>query len=145
MYIKECDGKKYLFYTSVDFETDFPILVKKIRELEKTRMPGFTGVMGIGRGGNHLELWLSHALNVETVSGGVTKNTLVVDDIADTGKTLLTYKDRDVIIATSFYHRQSLVVPHIWMHEKTPDIHEIVFPCERYSQRILTMFPLPSP
>ena len=145
MHIKEFDGKKYLFYTSADFETDFPTLLNKIRKAEKGRVPGFTGVKGIERGGNHLELWISHALNIDIVEGGVSKNTLVVDDVADPGTTLLRYKDRDVIIATSFYHRQSLVVPHIWMHEKTPDIHEVIFHCERYSQRILTMFPLPSP
>ncbi|MDP2669075.1 MAG: hypothetical protein Q8P07_04550 [bacterium] len=145
MYIKEYDGRKYFFYTSADFETDFPLLIKRIRELEKTRMPGFTGVKGINRGGDQIALWLSHALNVETVSGGVTKNTIVADDIADTGSTLLTYKNRDVIIVTLFYHRQSLIVPHIWLHEKTPDIHEVIYPWERYSPRILTMFPLPSP
>lgn len=145
MYTAIYDGKKYLFYTSADFENDFPVFVEKIKLVEKSRHPGFEGVLGIQRGARQMELWLSHALNLPIVSGGVTKNILVVDDIADTGTTLLRYQNRDVIIATLFYHRQSIVVPTIWLHEKTPDIHEVVYPWERYSLRILTMFPLPSP
>ncbi|MBI2637359.1 MAG: hypothetical protein HYW88_00525 [Candidatus Sungbacteria bacterium] len=57
---------------------------------------------------------------------------LIVDDIADTGETLsrmLPLAQRHFTIATLFYHRQSTVVPSIWLREKTTDW--IKFPWER--------------
>ena len=130
MHVKECDGKKYLFHTETDFKKDIPVLVKKIREIERTKMGGFNGILGIPRGGLPLATYLSHQLNLIMALGGATKNTIVVDDIADTGKTLAPYVDRESVIVTLFYHRQSIVIPHIWLHEKTPDIYQIVFDWE---------------
>lgn len=108
-----------------------PVLVERIREFERKKMSGFDGILGIPRGGLQWALHLSHRLNLPMILGGVTKNTIVVDDIADTGKTLAPYKDRDALIVTPFYHRQSIVVPPIWLHEKTPDIYMVIFDWEK--------------
>jgi len=41
---------------------------------------------------------------------------MIVDEIADTGRRLFPYKNHFII--TLFYHRQSMVIPNIWLHEK---------------------------
>lgn len=53
---------------------------------------------------------------------------LIVDEIADTGRRLAPYKNH--FIVTLFYHRQSIVIPNIWLHEKRDD-EWIVFPSEK--------------
>ena len=62
---------------------------------------------------------------------------LVVDDIADTGKTLETVNKNlpNSTIFTMYYHRQSVVEPYAWLHEKTDEW--IVYPWEgNYSSSI---------
>jgi hypoxanthine phosphoribosyltransferase len=62
---------------------------------------------------------LSHALGIPLIvdSTKITNNTLIVDDIADTGATLQRYGKNTRI--TMYYHKQSTFIPHFWMYEKT--------------------------
>ncbi len=92
------------------------------------RKGGFDGIHGIPRGGLPIAVKLSHELNLPILIGGVTKNTLVVDDVSDTGSMLAPFKDREAIIVTIFYKPWSKVVPDIWLR-KTED--HIVFPWEK--------------
>ena len=87
----------------------------------------FEGVYGFPRGGLPLAVWISHRGKVPLLLAP-SKNCLIVDDIADTGQTLLKYKDSHYI-ATMFYHRQSAVVPAFWMFEKKDEW--IIFPWEK--------------
>lgn len=90
------------------------------------RQHPFTGVYGFPRGGLPLAVWVSHKAKLPLLLSPY-EGALLVDDIADTGSTLARYKDSH-FIATMFYHRQSMVVPNLWLYEK----HDkwIVFPWE---------------
>jgi len=94
-------------------------------------------IYGIPRGGLVVAVRLSHILGKPLI-GSINfehdnidfKALLVVDDIADTGKTLDYWRNHtDVKIATVYYHRQSSVIPDIWVYEKQRNW--ITFPWER--------------
>ena len=102
-------------------------LVKIVDRIIKTGKK-FDGVWGPARGGLPLAVCLSHRLNLPFLLKPKSKNTLIVDDIADTGKTLKKFAGKGYFIATWFYHRQSKVVPQVWIREKKDDW--IVFPWE---------------
>jgi len=111
-------------YTWEEFEEDIPKLVSAIKKTRKH----FNGIYGVPRGGLAIAVKLSHHLDLPLLAGGVTSKTLVVDDIADTGSTLLPYRDRKATIVTLFWHPKSKIKPHIWLHKKETDW--IVFPWE---------------
>mgnify|MGYP001564559915 CR=1 FL=1 len=110
-------------YTWTEFEEDTSKLAAKIKRLRKK----FDGIHGIPRGGLTLAVKLSHLLNLPILIGGVTKNTLVVDDVADTGSMLMPFKERKATIVTIFYKPWSKVVPNIWLRKTE---NHIVFPWE---------------
>jgi len=56
------------------------------------------------------------------------KDTLIVDDIADTGETLKNYEK--FFIATLYYHKQSIVKPNIWIYEKKDQWIQFPWECE---------------
>jgi len=92
----------------------------------------FKNIYGIPRGGLIVAVRLSHLLNIPLIlyikSSG--QNTLIVDDIADTGKTLKPFKSEGcyLCITTLYYHKQSVVVPDYYVHIKKD--RWIVFPWE---------------
>jgi len=73
-------------------------------------------IYGVPRGGWIPAVHLSHLLDLP-ISLYPTKDSLIVDDIADKGNTLSIFSGRNPI-ATIYYHRQSLVKPDIWVYEK---------------------------
>lgn len=86
-----------------------------------------TGVYGIPRGGLVLAVIISHRCNLPLLQAPC-EGCVVVDDIADTGKTLEHYKEKGYYITTMFYHKQSKIVPDFWKHEKQKEW--IIFPWE---------------
>jgi len=77
----------------------------------------FKGVYGIPRGGVILAVMLSHKLNVpyiETIDK-VNEDVIIIDDIADTGKTLKKYKSHPIAeknyYVTIHEHEQSIIKP----------------------------------
>jgi len=90
----------------------------------------FTEVYGLPRGGLVPAVMLSHALKIPLLGGNATMRgtTLVVDDIADTGKTLLKFTNKECKIATLFYKKHSITKPDFWVYEKKKAW--IVFPWE---------------
>ena len=91
-------------------------------------------VYGIPRGGLTLAVKLSHLISVPLIldEKDITPNTLIVDDIADTGVTL----DRLIgkftkgkpLVVTLYYHNESCFVPN-W-HYRLKTSKWIVFPWE---------------
>ena len=89
------------------------------------------------RGGLPMAVHLSHFLNLSIVIDGlqddrfplIAEETLVVDDIADTGKTLYGYQKCP--IATLFYKPRSIVKPTFYVRETT---NWIVFPWEKVDE-----------
>lgn len=111
------------YYKWSEFAED----VDKIADRVKKTGKKFDGVFGIPRGGLVLAVCLSHRLGAPLLASVASANTLVVDDIADTGVTLKPCYGNN-FIATIYYRRQSIVIPDIWLHEKTDKW--IVFPWE---------------
>lgn len=91
-----------------------------------------TGVFGIPRGGLILATLISYKMDIPLLMHAA-RGCLVVDDIADSGRTLLHYKENDTqfnryFIATVYYHKRSQVIPDFYLWEKNEDW--IVFPWE---------------
>lgn len=77
-----------------------------------------SGVFAPARGGLCLGVMLSHALGVPLLMAPC-DNCLIVDDICDTGDTMLHYRNAtDCKIATMFYVEGASVTPDFWMFEK---------------------------
>lgn len=92
---------------------------------------GFTydGIYGIPRGGMVLAVSLSHLLNLPIINKP-NHRTLLVDDIADTGKTLLKYEYKH--IACLMYTSWTIVMPTFKSNSKTNKDTWIIFPWEVY-------------
>lgn len=109
----------------VEWEQVHEYIDKLAIELSNTAL---SGVYGIPRGGLILAVMLSHKLDIPLLLSPC-ENCIVIDDIADTGKTLLHYKQQEkYYITTMFYHKQSSVVPDFWYKEKKDNW--IVYPWE---------------
>lgn len=105
--------EKHQKYSWDDFEKDIPKLVIRIKKLKKQ----FNSLYAIPRGGLVLAVKLSNVLDLPIVLGGVTEKTLVVDDVADTGSTLIPFRERGATIVTLFYKPRSRVMPDIWLRK----------------------------
>ena len=95
----------------------------------------FKGIYGIPRGGSLLAVMLSHKLDIPYITefwrvgdGDI----VVIDDIADTGKTFQFYKEqpetKDAHYVTIHEHKQSIVKPDYSVIEKVDKW--IVYPWE---------------
>jgi uncharacterized protein len=89
----------------------------------------FDQVYGLPRGGLCLAVKLSHLLDIPltTHKKRITKQTLICDDLSDSGKTLISFRDH--FIVTLYYKKTSLVKPDIYLLEKTDKW--IKFPWEK--------------
>ena len=76
----------------------------------KCRFKEFSGIYGVPRGGLCLAVALSHKLNIELISKPL-KNSLIVDDVYETGKTLNKFKD---IEGAMFFVLFSKIKPIWW-------------------------------
>lgn len=91
-----------------------------------------TGVYGIPRGGLILATLLSYRMNIPLLLAP-TQGCIIIDDIADSGRTLCHYTDNDTQfnkyhITTMYYHERSIVKPDYYYAYK--DDKWIVFPWE---------------
>ncbi|MCR8540332.1 MAG: phosphoribosyltransferase [Prochlorococcus marinus CUG1439] len=87
----------------------------------------FSGIYGVPRGGLCLAVALSHKLKINLISEPI-KNSLIVDDIYETGITLNTFKD---IEGAVFYVLFSKIPPTWWNTVNISKKKEwIVFPWE---------------
>ena len=73
------------YYSWKDFDKSVEYISNQCRFLE------FSGIYGIPRGGLCLAVALSHKLKINLISEP-SKNSLIVDDIYETGITLKTFK-----------------------------------------------------
>ena len=120
--------KKYINWKQFDQAVD------KMAIQYKKNNKDCVGIFGLPRGGLIFAVALSHRLDLPLYPdmwyGDCDDRILVVDDIADSGKTLEYYKnmERDVVIFTMHYHKQSSVIPDFWYEEKKDEW--IVYPWE---------------
>ena len=108
---------------------EFDKSVEKIAN--KCRFKEFSGIYGVTRGGLCLAVALSHKLKINLIPEPI-KNSLIVDDIYETGITLNTFKD---IEGAMFFVLFSKINPIWWNTVNISDKKEwIVFPweCTKY-------------
>ena len=93
----------------------------------KCKLLEFSGIYGVPRGGLCLAVALSHKLKINLISEPI-KNSLIVDDIYETGITLNTFKD---IEGAMFFVLFSKIKPTWWNTVNISKKREwIVFPWE---------------
>ena len=102
-------------YTWVQFDKDIEEIVRRLKRGRHV----FKGVWGPARGGLPIAVCLSHALGIPLAKKPANTDILIVDDIADTGKTLGRFACKGYFIATIFYHQNSIFTPDIWVRKKT--------------------------
>ena len=87
----------------------------------------FSGIYGVPRGGLCLAVALSHKLKINLISEPI-KNSLIVDDVYETGITLNSFKN---IEGAMFFVLFSKIKPTWWNTVKISEKKEwIVFPWE---------------
>ena len=92
------------YFTWSDFDKSVVHIANKCKSLE------FSGIYGVPRGGLCLAVALSHKLKINLISEP-RKNTLIVDDVYETGITLNTFKD---IEGAMFFVLFSKIKPTWW-------------------------------
>ena len=109
------------YFTWSDFDKSVVQIANKCKSLE------FSGIYGVPRGGLCLAVALSHKLKINLISEP-RKNTLIVDDVYETGITLNSFKD---IEGAMFFVLFSKIKPKWWNTVFTSEKSEwIVFPWE---------------
>ena len=94
-------------------------------------------VYGIPRGGLIVAVYLSHYCKLELLCNPFyvgKPNSLVVDDIADTGKTLASYPYSAYDTATIHYKPRSIIKPTYFVEEIKND-DWIVYPYEKIEEK----------
>lgn len=107
--------------------------VDKLIEHIKSEGLKFSGVYGIPRGGLVPATLISYKTGLPMLLAPA-KDCLIIDDIADSGKTLMHFTLNDTqfnkyFIATIYYSKRSLVTPDFYTREKTDKWIE--FPWEK--------------
>tara|TARA_B100001989_G_scaffold231235_1_gene189794 strand:+ start:144 stop:539 length:396 start_codon:yes stop_codon:yes gene_type:complete len=109
------------YFTWSEFDKSVEQIVKKCKFLE------FSGIYGIPRGGLCLAVALSHKLKINLISEPI-KNSLIVDDVYETGLTLNALKD---IEGAKFFVLFSKIKPIWWNTVHITEKNQwIVFPWE---------------
>ncbi|MBO8219210.1 phosphoribosyltransferase [Prochlorococcus marinus CUG1416] len=112
------------YFTWNDFDNSVKHIANKCNLLE------FSGVYGIPRGGLCLAVALSHKLKINLISEPI-KNSLIVDDVYETGITLNNFKD---IEGAMFFVLFSKIKPTWWNTVHISNEKEwIIFPWENAS------------
>ena len=114
-------NKMTRYFTWNEFDKSVDYIAKKSNKLK------LSGIYGIPRGGLCLAVALSHKLNVKIIETPL-RNSLIVDDIYETGHTLNTFRN---IEGVSFFVLFSKQKP-IWWNtvNLSKDNEWIVFPWE---------------
>tara|TARA_B100000282_G_scaffold100657_1_gene70885 strand:- start:329 stop:724 length:396 start_codon:yes stop_codon:yes gene_type:complete len=109
------------YFTWNEFDKAVEHIASKCKFLE------FSGVYGVPRGGLCLAVALSHKLKINLISEPI-KNSLIVDDVYETGITLNTFRD---IEGAMFFVLFSKTKPKWWNTVTISEKNEwIVFPWE---------------
>ena len=109
------------YFTWNEFDQSVEQIADKCKFLE------FSGIYGVPRGGLCLAVALSHKLKIKLISEPI-KDSLIVDDVYETGMTLNTLKD---IEGAMFFVLVSKIKPTWWNSVHIYENKEwIVFPWE---------------
>jgi hypoxanthine phosphoribosyltransferase len=104
-----------VYYSWKEFSED---VGKLVNLLQPKFFCQFDGVYGIPAGGLVLAVCLHHQLELPLLLAP-TKDTLVVDDIVDSGRTIAHYILKGNFTASLFYKENNICAPYIWLRKKT--------------------------
>ena len=112
---------------------DIQNYIVKVSEFYKNQ--NITGVYGLPRGGLILAVMLSHKMDIPLLMAPI-KNCIIVDDICDSGESLLHYqnntsgdKKNNYHITTMYYKKNNLVEPELWHKKKEDKKHPLQDTC----------------
>ncbi len=120
------DNKIHLSWNDIERLVD--ILCEKVEIYLKDKE--IDGIYGLSRGGLIPAVMISHRLNIPwaKVTG---KNTLIIDDICDSGNTLQNWINNGFITATLHYKpHTACCMPAIWSNTHEGD-EWIIYPWEK--------------
>lgn len=127
------ETEKWLVYEHDDFFEDVDVMVRKLVEHQQQNQPSFfssvkfDGVFGIPAGGLILAVYLHYRLKLPLLLAP-TENSLIVDDIVDSGLTMSHYINKGNFTVALFCKKDGRWKPNIWLREK--DYKWIRFPWE---------------
>lgn len=113
-------------YVFLEWE-EIGIMIDELALMVKNSKIKFDGVYGVPRGGLSIAVKMSHVLGLPMLAHP-TKNTLVVDDISDTGVTLQNIKNKK--IACLYSADWTVTKPDFFIEPKTKRESWIIFPWE---------------
>ena len=116
------------YYSWTNYAKDIECLAQEIRKTKRV----FKNIFGLPRGGLVPAVSLSHILGKPLLFDieKVEKQTVIIDDIIDTGRTLerlLKKLHFRPFICSLYYHRTARVKPDLYIHEKK---EWVIFPWE---------------
>lgn len=108
--------KVFVSYEQMERYVDALVMHLKEKKIKAS------GVYGIPKGGLVFAVMIANRLDIPLLMAPA-QNCIVVDDIADSGRTLLHFRENDTqfnkyFITTMFYHKRSMIVPDFFMFEK---------------------------
>ena len=110
------------YFTWSEFDNAVEVIASKCKFLE------FSGIYGVPRGGLCLAVALSHKLKINLISEPK-KNSLIVDDVYETGITLTTFKNIEgAMFFVLFSKSKPKWLNSVFISEKS---QWIVFPWEK--------------
>ena len=124
-----------LYLSWEDIENDINIICNKIKERK------FQYITGLPRGGLIPAVLISHKLDITYKSLNLSKaieedKYLLIDDIADSGETLIDKKYKGYIKATLHYKKHSLIKPDYYAREIPNDMW-LVYPWENEKSKTI--------
>tara|TARA_R100001463_G_scaffold123619_3_gene180374 strand:- start:968 stop:1360 length:393 start_codon:yes stop_codon:yes gene_type:complete len=110
--------------------TDLEELIDKLSKKIQEELPNIDTVTGIARGGLIPAVLISHKLGLK-YTNVIYPNTLVVDDICDSGATLK--NSPGVYTATLHYKKSAIVKPTIYGELLEDEDKWIIYPWEEHN------------
>jgi hypoxanthine phosphoribosyltransferase len=107
-----------------DYYYTYEQMIGFIKKVKKRFKGKFKDIYAIPRGGLVFGVYLSHTLGIP-MTRKITKDTLIVDDICDTGNTLLNYKYNEKITLVGkpiglnkneYVYYNKKVKDNVWVH-----------------------------
>jgi len=120
-----------VYVTWEEFDSSVKLLAERIKQSKVN----VRNICGIPRGGSIVEICLSHLLSLPVTEFLDRENTLIVDDVIDTGRTLENDYHDGYVIASLYWCKESSFKPYIYVNQKLKN-QWIVLPWE-YKDKVI--------
>ena len=117
---------------------DINKLVDQLTNKITTQHPQIDSIAGLPRGGLIPAVMLSHRLALPLVEvENISKNTLIVDDICDSGKTLKQFQFEENIYTAVIHYKKSAIYKPNFYWDYADENKWIVYPWERKDSKTI--------